>query len=969
MADCEEKEEADLGTLEDLFPEKEEDKVFRAKSPLHTRRFGHSDSDLDHRIIVEKIRKQVPKVPDDDKNHIDGTVDLEFREKPQPSIHDQSPSKKRGFGAVAIVDFDENIANSSSFAVSNVHSFADALRALSPEISRVKPRGGMKMRNSSVVPDNGPEMTDGGLPEPRQRAKSAMTRAVNFEEDLQSQSSSNSHGPQALRRWKEEAERLRQENELLKKKAATVAAATAAALNAKSSSSKASSKRATSPYGGTKSSKRTTSPYGGGHTSCDEYSEVEPTIVSDSTDKQKKKRPLKPQKGPLLPQTGPLLPARQARMVHVPHNHAMQPLQGQGHGLNPQAPIVTNNAAPPSHAHPMQYSSQYTTDDGTKVIYLPKLLWEGGFLWKIPFNGRGAPERRFVAIKRAAHASIYARAISVSKNGVADGSVANGVTGYMCYPPTLIWHDCDKSGREIKNAREMALVEGAHVVAGHNTPAFWKLASRDGPMPRPELCFSVVCSARTLDLAAEGHNICESWKRGLLGMLIALSPDQASQLLSAAGGDGLLSNNTNGAPHVQSTPNYPPPPHDMGYDPSYDPNGHVPHYPPPAHNPYPNNGYGNQGNDAYSYAPPPPAVGAPTGPNSYYHPPPAPPSHPSANANHHQNNLQQQQQQQKQLQQQQYGQVEGHKEALRKQMFDAAKSGDYHGLEMALKAGVPCNLMEPKTADTPLLIVCRGGNPDLVRLCLNFGAKNDPHPDFGHTALHTAVSESQYDASVVLLQAAAASQADAVICNLTDPKGQTPLHIAATKGHIALFDLLLEHGADIFRVDDLNQTVLHLCASGGSTDCLSLVLDLEGDSLLEEIDSNGNTALHHASLHGHLACVRLLLETAASVVVRNHRGQSPYNLAKLRGHHQVGMLLMDYQGGLMLILLCSNSPLSNEHIYHTYHILLLRNHFTQSFYPIHLHNPPTPPSHTTLSYNPFTNPCFRQSSGVTAATR
>ena len=233
-------------------------------------------------------------------------------------------------------------------------------------------------------------------------------------------------------------------------------------------------------------------------------------------------------------------------------------------------------------------------------------------------------------------------------------------------------------------------------------------------------------------------------------------------------------------------------------------------------------------------------------------------------------------------------------------MFDAAKRGDYQGLEMALKAGVPCNLMEPKTADTPLLIVCRGGDPDLVRLCLNFGAKNDPHPDFGHTALHTAVSESQYDAAVVLLQAAAASQADAVICNLTDPKGQTPLHIAATKGHIALFDLLLEHGADIFRVDDLNQTVLHLCASGGSTDCLSLVLDLEGDSLLEEIDSNGNTALHHASLHGHLACVRLLLETAASVVVRNHRGQSPYNLAKLRGHHQVGMLLMDYQGGSTL---------------------------------------------------------------------
>ena len=45
-------------------------------------------------------------------------------------------------------------------------------------------------------------------------------------------------------------------------------------------------------------------------------------------------------------------------------------------------------------------------------------------------------------------------------------------------------------------------------------------------------------------------------------------------------------------------------------------------------------------------------------------------------------------------------------------------------------------------------------------------------------------------------------------CGLV-PQGQTPLHVAASIGHTGLFDLLLTHGADIFRVDDLHQVGTH----------------------------------------------------------------------------------------------------------------------------------------------------------------
>jgi ankyrin repeat protein len=79
-------------------------------------------------------------------------------------------------------------------------------------------------------------------------------------------------------------------------------------------------------------------------------------------------------------------------------------------------------------------------------------------------------------------------------------------------------------------------------------------------------------------------------------------------------------------------------------------------------------------------------------------------------------------------------------------------------------------------------------------------------------------------------------------------RGQTPLHVAAIKGNTEIFGLLLSHGADIYRVDDLRQNVVHLTAAGGHTDCLGMILDLE-DSLIEESDGTGNTPLHHAGIY------------------------------------------------------------------------------------------------------------------------
>ena len=485
--------------------------------------------------------------------------------------------------------------------------------------------------------------------------------------------------------------------------------------------------------------------------------------------------------------------------------------------------VMLQQKGPSAQISMMKLQLQLLNKYDEDILDVHKILWEGGFLWKIPFNGKGIPERRTVSIKRAPYPSIYSKAVRVLGGGTSNDVLAGGglgtIAGYISYPPTLIWYDPDKAGEEL-NARELALVDGAHVVSGHGTQAFWKLSDREGPTPRPELCFSMVTGVRSLDLAAETSRSSGEWKRALNALLTAIAPDNESfdNEGSPVKGDELRSGNTaagkkNSAPHsiaAKSGSQFPTP------------------LPPP----FPPNSSGRSGRWDKEI-------------------------NRDVERTHHDVVRERHTQSVAHLNSRQYSQritsalqerehMESQQDLLKRQMFSAAKTGDYQLLEAAFKAGVSSNALEPKTSDTPLIMACRLGDPDIVRLCLHYGAKNDPHPDFGQTALHAACAEGQFDAAAALLIAAEESQADSIICNLTDSTGQTPLHIAASRGDTEIFDLLLSHGADILRADDLQQTVAHLCATAGKNDCLGLILDLEGDALMEVKDSFGNTPLHLA---------------------------------------------------------------------------------------------------------------------------
>ena len=241
-------------------------------------------------------------------------------------------------------------------------------------------------------------------------------------------------------------------------------------------------------------------------------------------------------------------------------------------------------------------------------------------------------------------------------------------------------------------------------------------------------------------------------------------------------------------------------------------------------------------------------------------------------------------------------------EMMKNELFDATRNGDYERIQNILKKKkISVNVMmtEPPQ-DTPLMIACRLGMVDIVNLCLYYGAKNDPHPNIGHTALHCAVESRSLLCVQALLNAALPSQSDHIITNLKDAKNQqTPLHFTCSFGDVKIAKILISHGSDLSSRDKLLRTPLHICSYYGHKICLSYLLDCGGDSYLEVQDTYGNTALHYSAEQGHVACVKLLVETAANPIIQNKKGYLPYDLAQMKGHLPVCQILMAYNNAII----------------------------------------------------------------------
>lgn len=171
-------------------------------------------------------------------------------------------------------------------------------------------------------------------------------------------------------------------------------------------------------------------------------------------------------------------------------------------------------------------------------------------------------------------------------------------------------------------------------------------------------------------------------------------------------------------------------------------------------------------------------------------------------------------------------------------------------------------------------------NPRLARYS-TFGVRNSP--------LHYSAAQGHHEIVSLLLESG-------VDINLRNYRGQTALMQACQYGHWEVVQTLVVFGANVHRVDYLNGgTALHLAALNGHTRCIRLLLadyipsipniwnllrnrsgneesisEFDESALCQAINKpadGGITALHMASLNGHVESVQLLLDLGASVSV------------------------------------------------------------------------------------------------------
>ncbi|GBG27246.1 Ankyrin repeat domain-containing protein 1 [Hondaea fermentalgiana] len=252
--------------------------------------------------------------------------------------------------------------------------------------------------------------------------------------------------------------------------------------------------------------------------------------------------------------------------------------------------------------------------------------------------------------------------------------------------------------------------------------------------------------------------------------------------------------------------------------------------------------------------------------------------------------------------------IETVSEELLFDLFDAAYENQVIAFEQILGGNnLNVDTLEPGVAygDSCLVIASQRGYTKIAEICLRYGAANDPHPDYGQTALQAAVSHGQMVCAKLLLETAAPSKMDTVIVNETDQKGSAPIHLACHLKDRNLIQLLLKHGADMTIVDKKGRTVLH-CAiltrtaaqkgrAQETVQCLRMLLDQGADEFVNVQDDAGNTALHFAVQTGNAEIVRVLLESAGNPLITNADGFQPYHVAISRNATACLTLLREYE--------------------------------------------------------------------------
>ncbi len=115
---------------------------------------------------------------------------------------------------------------------------------------------------------------------------------------------------------------------------------------------------------------------------------------------------------------------------------------------------------------------------------------------------------------------------------------------------------------------------------------------------------------------------------------------------------------------------------------------------------------------------------------------------------------------------------------------------------------------------------------------------------------------------------------------------ESPLMMAALKGHLALVKALIDRDADI---NKKGWAPLHYAATRGHLDIMRLLL--EKHAYIDAASPNGTTPLMMAAHYGSPAAVKVLLEAGADPLLKNDLGLSAIDFAQKANRQDAAELI------------------------------------------------------------------------------
>ncbi|XP_054454825.1 SH3 and multiple ankyrin repeat domains protein 1-like [Anoplopoma fimbria] len=237
-----------------------------------------------------------------------------------------------------------------------------------------------------------------------------------------------------------------------------------------------------------------------------------------------------------------------------------------------------------------------------------------------------------------------------------------------------------------------------------------------------------------------------------------------------------------------------------------------------------------------------------------------------------------------------------------KKFLDYIQTGAIEKMTKVLDKGLDSNFHDPDSGETPLSIAMQSGLPvDGIRLLVQGGAHLDFRSRDGFTPVHKAVRAHNHAGLLALLSLGASP-------NYKDRCGLTPLyHTVLTGGDTSCCETLLYYRARLGTRDEngwdeshqhrdeeeFGMEEIHKACQNGFAQHLEHLLFYGADTSSQ--NASGNTALHISALYNKESCVRVLLYRGTNKEAKNKHGQTPFQLAIMSGHFELGEIIKNHK--------------------------------------------------------------------------